>query len=121
MAFGVPIVFYEGPFKPETCYSLMEKYRVTNFAYAPTAYRAMAAAGADVIRRYQLNVRAMSSAGEPLNPEVIRFFQEHLGVTIHDHYGLSVRGEQNRDFLPFGKIYKKTKRRVSQKARDTLS
>ena len=46
MAFGVPIVFYEGPFKPETCYSLMEKYRVTNFAYAPTAYRAMAAAGA---------------------------------------------------------------------------
>jgi acetyl-CoA synthetase len=62
---------------------------MTNFAYAPTAYRAMAAAGADVIRRYQLNVRAMSSAGEPLNPEVIRFFQEHLGVTIHDHYGLS--------------------------------
>ncbi|MED3716794.1 AMP-binding protein [Geobacillus thermodenitrificans] len=89
MAFGVPIVFYEGPFKPETCYSLMEKYGVTNFAYAPTAYRAMAAAGADVIGRYHLKVRAMSSAGEPLNPEVIRFFQEHLGVTIHDHYGLS--------------------------------
>ncbi|KYD26795.1 AMP-binding protein [Geobacillus sp. FSL W8-0032] len=89
MAFGVPIVFYEGPFQPETCYSLMEKYRVTNFASAPTAYRAMAAAGANVIRRYQLNVRAMSSAGEPLNPEVIRFFQEHVGVTIHDHYGLS--------------------------------
>lgn len=62
---------------------------MTNFASIPTAYRAMAAAGADVIRRYQLNVRAMSSAGEPLNPEVIRFFQEHVGVTIHDHYGLS--------------------------------
>jgi acetyl-CoA synthetase len=89
MCFGVPIVFYEGPFKPETYYSLMEKYHVTNFAYAPTAYRAMVAAGAELISKYNIRVRAMSSAGEPLNPEVIRFFQKHLGVTIHDHYGLS--------------------------------
>jgi acetyl-CoA synthetase len=89
MSFGVPIVFYEGPFKPESYYSLMEKYNVTNFAYAPTAYRAMAAAGSEVINKYNINVRAMSSAGEPLNPEVIRFFEKHLGVTVHDQYGLS--------------------------------
>jgi acetyl-CoA synthetase len=89
MCFGVPIVFYEGPFKPETYYSLMEKYHVTNFAYAPTAYRAMAAAGEELISKYHIGVRAMSSAGEPLNPEVIRFFQKHLGVTVHDQYGLS--------------------------------
>jgi acetyl-CoA synthetase len=89
LSFGVPIVFYEGPFKPETYYELMEKYRVTNFAYAPTAYRAMVAAGDEAIQQYDIRVRAMSSAGEPLNPEVIRFFQKHLGVTVHDHYGLS--------------------------------
>ncbi|WP_044894503.1 acyl-CoA synthetase [Bacillus alveayuensis] len=89
MCFGVPIVFYEGPFKPEVYYYLMKKYHVTNFAYAPTAYRAMVAAGSEVINKYNINVRAMSSAGEPLNPEVIRFFEQHLGVTVHDHYGLS--------------------------------
>jgi acetyl-CoA synthetase len=89
MCFGVPIVFYEGSFKPETCYSLMEKYGVTNFAYAPTAYRAMVAAGSELIGKYNLKVRAMSSAGEPLNPEVIQFFKKHLGVTVNDHYGLS--------------------------------
>jgi acetyl-CoA synthetase len=89
MCFGVPIVFYEGPFKPETYYSLMEKYKVTNFTYAPTAYRALVAAGSQVISKYNINVRAMSSAGEPLNPEVIQFFQKHLGVTVNDHYGLS--------------------------------
>ncbi|ANB56645.1 AMP-binding enzyme family protein [Anoxybacillus sp. B7M1] len=89
MCFGVPIVLYEGPFKAETYYELMEKYGVTNFAFAPTAYRAMVAAGEELITKYDIRVRAMSSAGEPLNPEVIRFFQKNLGVTVHDHYGLS--------------------------------
>ena len=34
----------------------------------------------------------VSSAGEPLNPEVIRWFAEHAGVTIHDHYGQTELG-----------------------------
>jgi acetyl-CoA synthetase len=27
------------------------------------------------------------SAGEPLNPEVIRWVREHLGCAVYDHYG----------------------------------
>jgi len=32
-------------------------------------------------------LRVVSSAGEPLNPEVIRWFAEHLSADIRDHYG----------------------------------
>ena len=32
-------------------------------------------------------LRVVSSAGEPLNPEVIRWFKEVLDVPIYDHYG----------------------------------
>jgi acetyl-CoA synthetase len=37
-------------------------------------------------------LRAVSSAGEPLNPEVIRWFARHLDVAIHDHYGQTEMG-----------------------------
>ena len=37
-------------------------------------------------------LRAVSSAGEPLNPEVIRWFAEHLAAPIHDHYGQTENG-----------------------------
>ncbi len=37
-------------------------------------------------------LRVVSSAGEPLNPEVIRWFGEHLAAPIHDHYGQTELG-----------------------------
>lgn len=37
-------------------------------------------------------LRVISSAGEPLNPQVIRWFAEHLGVGIHHHYGQTELG-----------------------------
>lgn len=89
MFMGNSVVFKEAPFTPESCYQVMEKYRVTNFAYAPTAYRALMAAGEDLRNKYKINLRRVSSAGEPLNPEVINWFNRNLGVNIYDHYGLS--------------------------------
>ena len=37
-------------------------------------------------------MRAVSSAGEPLNPEVINWFDKHLAAPIHDHYGQTELG-----------------------------
>ena len=37
-------------------------------------------------------LRRMVSAGEPLNPEVIRVFREQVGLTIHDGYGQTETG-----------------------------
>ncbi|MBC7106316.1 MAG: AMP-binding protein, partial [Firmicutes bacterium] len=92
LLFGNSIILYEPLFTPEGCYRAMEKYRVTNFTYAPTAYRALMAAGDELRRRFDINLRVASSAGEPLNPEVIEWFRRNFGIPIYDHYGLTECG-----------------------------
>ena len=39
--------------------------------------------------RYPQAFRRVCSAGEPLNPEAIRWFREQYGVTVLDYYGLT--------------------------------
>lgn len=87
LSLGNRSVIYKGPFQVEDYYRLMESYKVTNFAYAPTAYRMMMAAGSELLQRYDLKVNKFSSAGEPLNAEVVRFFEKNFGRAIYDHYG----------------------------------
>ena len=44
----------------------------------------------DAGKRYPLEqLRITCSAGEPLNPEVIRWFREQYGITVLDYYGLT--------------------------------
>lgn len=92
LMYGATIVVYKGRFDVEKYYQLMQDYNVTNFAYAPTAYRAMMAAGSDLVKKYKFKVKKFSSAGEPLNAEVVRFFQKNFGRAIYDHYGASEMG-----------------------------
>ena len=92
MSYGVKIVVYKGPFKVERVYELLEKYEVTNFSYAPTAYRMMMAAGIDLLKNYSIKTKKFSSAGEPLNGEVVRFFEKNFGRSIYDHYGSTETG-----------------------------
>src|SRR5438046_9522367 len=39
--------------------------------------------------RYPQIFRRVCSAGEPLNPEAIRWFRQQYGVTVLDYYGLT--------------------------------
>jgi acetyl-CoA synthetase len=84
---GHATTFYEGPFTVESAYRVIETHGITNLAGAPTAFRMLIAAGADSAARVKGQLRVVSSAGEPLNPEVIRWFAAHLDAPIHDHYG----------------------------------
>ena len=59
---------------------------MTILAGAPTAFRLLIAAG-EPPAGVKGRLRVVSSAGEPLNPEVIRWFAEHLDAPIADHYG----------------------------------
>jgi acetyl-CoA synthetase len=43
----------------------------------------------DAGERFPQRFRIVCSAGEPLNPEAIRWFREQYGVTVLDYYGLS--------------------------------
>ena len=84
---GHATLFYEGPFSVESTRRIIAKYGISNLAGSPTAYRLLIAAQAEFADAVRGHLRVVSSAGEPLNPQVIRWFTQQLGVVIHDHYG----------------------------------
>ena len=87
LALGQTVHFHDGLFTVDSTVRFIRDHGITNLAGAPTAYRLMIGAGPEAVGAIRGRLRAVSSAGEPLNPEVIRWFAEHLGAPIHDHYG----------------------------------
>jgi len=92
LALGASALLIEAPFTPTTCWEVLGRYGVTNLATAPTAYRALAAAGVELAREHPVRLRVATSAGEPLNPEVYEWFRRELGVVVHDTYGQTETG-----------------------------
>ncbi len=84
---GNTTILIDGAFSLERTCDVVRNYNVTNFAGAPTAYRMMIADGDTVPNAIRGRLRVASSAGEPLNPEVVRWFDEKLNCPLHDHYG----------------------------------
>ena len=82
---GTTVFMYDGPFTPEKDLELLDRYGFDVFCAPPTEYRMLAKRDLSSVRLPRL--REAVSAGEPLNPEVIRTFREHLGITIRDGYG----------------------------------
>jgi acyl-coenzyme A synthetase/AMP-(fatty) acid ligase len=83
---GAGVILHEGGFEPAERFRLIGELGATVLCQAPTEYRLMAKL--EGLAGYDLKgVRHMVSAGEPLNPEVIRAFEEAFGRTIHDGYG----------------------------------
>ena len=78
----------EAGFDPHRQLDFLSRHDVANVFTTPTAMRAMMAI-ADAGRRYPQKFRRVCSAGEPLNPEAIRWFREQYGVTVLDYYGLT--------------------------------
>ena len=92
MSMGLPVLSVDGLFNLDRCLEIAKKYNVTNLAGAPTVFRMLIAAGEKVADQWRGQLRVVSSAGEPLNPEVIRWFKEHLDAPINDHYGQTEMG-----------------------------
>jgi len=88
--FGALQVVYEreAGFDPAKQLAFLSKYEVTNVFSTPTAIRSMMAID-DAATRYPQRFRVVCAAGEPLNPEAIRWFREQYGVTVLDFYGLT--------------------------------
>ncbi|MFG0585541.1 AMP-binding protein [Pseudomonas sp. zjy_9] len=92
LAMGHATLFYEGGFSVESTCRIIRDYGISNLAGSPTAYRLLLAGKGEVEAAIKGQLRAVSSAGEPLTPEVIRWFAEGLGCVIHDHYGQTELG-----------------------------
>lgn len=78
----------EGGFDPHKQLDFLSRHKVTNVFTTPTAMRSMMSI-ADARTRYPCEFRRVCSAGEPLNPEAIRWFREQYGLTVLDYYGLT--------------------------------
>ncbi|MGL4820790.1 MAG: AMP-binding protein, partial [Bacilli bacterium] len=71
---GATNVVLGGRFNPETWYETIERYGVTVWYSAPTAFRMLMGAGDAVVEKFEMSsLRHILSVGEPLNPEVIRW------------------------------------------------
>ncbi len=89
--FGATALVYarKGGFDPEEQLEFLSRRGVQGMFTTPTALRAMTAIK-DAAERFPLpQLRNPCSAGEPLNPEVIRWFREQYGHTVLDYYGLT--------------------------------
>jgi len=78
----------EAGFDPHRQLAFLSRHQVTNVFGTPTAIRSMMGIG-DAGTRYPQSFRIVCSAGEPLNPEAIRWFRDQYGVTVLDYYGLT--------------------------------
>ncbi|MEN3014458.1 MAG: acetate--CoA ligase [bacterium] len=85
LALGLTSLIYEGsPDYPDYSkwWSLIEKYKVTEFYTSPTAIRMFMKVGTSYIEKHDLSsLRALGSVGEPINPEVWEWYYRNVGKT----------------------------------------
>ncbi|PVY70063.1 acetyl-CoA synthetase [Tamilnaduibacter salinus] len=95
---GCTTHFNEAGFTAENTFEFLRKYRITNLAAAPTAYRLLKA-NESLLKDYpEINLRVASSAGEPLNPEVIDWVKRALDCVVCDQYGQTETGMTSANF-----------------------
>jgi acetyl-CoA synthetase len=78
----------DGGFDPHKQLAFLSRHEVSNVFATPTAIRSMMSIS-DARTRYPQHFRIVCSAGEPLNPEAIRWFRDQYGLTVLDYYGLT--------------------------------
>ena len=111
MIVGAAVIQWElpGRFDADGLLRAMEKYGVTSFCAPPTVYRLLIQMD---LSKYNLRLRHSMSAGEPLNPEVIRVWKDTFGLEIYDFFGQTetVCVLSNYPFMPikFGSVGKPT-------------
>ncbi|PSN93602.1 acetyl-CoA synthetase [Candidatus Marsarchaeota G2 archaeon ECH_B_2] len=78
-------VDYRGKLDPQRYLEILDEYGVNTFCAPPTAWRQFVLC--DLSKLNFGSLWAAVSAGEPLNPELIRTWRKRFGVPIRDFYG----------------------------------
>ena len=97
---GAAVLFYNGSFEPRRRFELLARHGVTVFCAAATELRRLGSedlSGCDLSR-----LRLAVSAGETVNPEIVRRWQAATGVPLLDGYGQTetLMTVLNYPFLP---------------------
>lgn len=90
---GTSSLIRGGRFDVDKWYQTIEKYKVSVWYSAPTAFRLLMAVGGEKAKKYDLNsLRMIYSVGEPLNPEVVRWSLKVFGLPIHENWWMTETG-----------------------------
>ena len=83
---GSAVMTYDyDKFVPKDILGVIEKYKVTTFCAPPTIYRFLIK---EDLTAFDLShLKNCVVAGEPLNPEVYKFFHEKTGLKLMEGYG----------------------------------
>lgn len=82
---GATIFIYnQGRFDAARTLATLERCRVTTLCAPPTAWRSLIL---EDLSRFKMSLRELTSAGEPLNPEVIEQVKSAWGLTIREGFG----------------------------------
>ena len=83
MANGATTVLYEGvPSYPDfgRFWDIVDKHKVNQFYTAPTAIRALAKQGVELVEKYDLSsLKVLGSVGEPINEEAWHWYNDNVG------------------------------------------
>ena len=77
-------IFNCARFSAPALLDVLQIYRVTSMCAPPTVWRMLIQAD---LAAWQVHLRELVGAGEPLNPEVIARVREAWGITIRDGFG----------------------------------
>ncbi len=90
---GASSVVLGGRFSAERWYEAIQKYSVTVWYSAPTAFRMLMAQGKTLPKKFNLkSIRHICSVGEPLNPEALRWIRAITGVAPHETWWMTETG-----------------------------
>ena len=86
---GAAALLHDARFDPDERLEVLEREGANVLCMSPTEYRSIA-------KHTELRplpaLRHACAAGEPLNPEVVRAWDEGVGVAVHDGYGQTETG-----------------------------
>jgi acetyl-CoA synthetase len=94
---GAAALLHDARFDPHERLEVLGRERVDVLCMAPTEYRVIAKRAE--LRRLDA-LRGLVAAGEPLNPDVLRAWDEATGLQIRDGYGQTETGQLTG--APFG-------------------
>jgi len=84
---GATLISHAGEFDAKEWYRILAEHRVQVWYTAPTALRMLMRYGAELPHSYDLSaLRHVASVGEALNPEVVVWGLEALGLPVHDNW-----------------------------------
>ncbi|WP_180176109.1 MULTISPECIES: AMP-binding protein [unclassified Acinetobacter] len=92
LSLGHSIIMDERAFSVDNAVQIIKKHKVSNLTGSPTAFRMFFGFKEKFDPSIKEHLRAVSSAGEPLTPEVIHWFNHDLNVNIYDQYGQTELG-----------------------------